>query len=132
MIDGLAGAGNMKTGKEAVAELIGLLFMSRTYAHMAHLKTGSYAEHKALDDFYSGIVDLADSLAEVAQGKFGKLDVPAISVNGSVDKPARILEIHMEQVLKLGMSCSSGAMKNIVDEIEALYLSTLYKLRELA
>lgn len=133
MINGLAAGGSkMKAGKEAVAEIVGMLMMSRTYAHMAHLKTESYAKHIALNEFYDAIVGFADSLAEVAQGKYGKLDIPQIAVKGNVDKPIAVLEMHVDDILKLAASCSNGAMKNIVDEIEALYLSTLYKLKELS
>ena len=120
-----------KMGKDSIAEMIGTLFMSRTYAHMAHLKTGSYAEHKALDDFYSDIVGLADSLAEVAQGKYGTLDVPYVEMVGRVDMPIKALELHMGIFCDLAMDVSVGALRNIVDEVEALYLSTLYKLKEL-
>lgn len=132
IIDGLAaGGGKMKKGKEAVAEIIGIMFMSRDFAHKAHLKTPSYAKYMALNEFYEGIVDFADSMAEVAQGKFGLLDIPSISTKGSVEKPIRGLEMHMDDICELGMYCKTGALKNIVDEIEALYLTTLYKLKEL-
>ena len=131
MLDGLATTKKMKKGKEAAAEIVGILFMSRTYAHMAHLKTGDYAKHVALNGFYDAVVDLADSFAEVSQGKFGKLDVPFLAIEGDVDKPIEALESHMEDIVALGSTCGSGAIKNIVDEIEACYLQTLYKLREL-
>lgn len=121
----------MKQGKSAVAEIVGILMRVRTYSHLAHLKTSSYSKHTALNEFYESIVDFADRLAEVAQGKFGKLDIPALDVKGNVDKPIDILMMNMEELLGLSDACGNGAMKNIVDEVEALFLSTLYKLREL-
>lgn len=132
--DGLA-AGPMKKSKmggEAISEIIGVMFMSRDFAHKAHLKTPSYAKHIALNEFYDAIVDFADSLAETAQGKFGLLDIPLVSMKGNIDKPIPGLTMHMEEICDLGMSCRTGAIKNIIDEIEALYLSTLYKLKELS
>lgn len=132
--EGLAGGGSMrkmKMGGEAVAEVIAIMFMSRDFAHKAHLKTPSYAKHMALKDFYDSIVDFADSLAETAQGKYGLLDIPSVGMKGNVDKPIKGLEMHMEEILELGRACGTGALKNILDEIEALYLSTLYKLKEL-
>ncbi len=43
--------------------LIATLLLARDITHREHLKTRSYAQHMALGDFYTGIVDLADSLA---------------------------------------------------------------------
>lgn len=50
-----------------IGELIIKLFHARTTAHILHLKTRSHAQHKALNDFYDEIVDLADALAEAYQ-----------------------------------------------------------------
>ena len=45
------------------------LLFSQTQAHVFHLQTGSYAEHKALQGYYEGIDDLVDSLVESYQGE---------------------------------------------------------------
>ena len=47
---------------------------SRTQAHIFHLQTPSFAEHKALNDYYDGIVDLVDGFVESYQGKYGVLN----------------------------------------------------------
>ena len=117
--------------KGDIAKFIATLMMSRTYSHLAHLKTGSYAQHKALNDLYDGIVGVLDSFAEAAQGEFGKLDIPYISMIGSVDAPAKGIASHLKTLEKLGEGCSQGYLKGIFDEIVALYRSTLYKLNEL-
>ncbi len=129
--EGLAGkvSGMDKTGD--VAKFIGVLMMSRTYAHLAHLKTGSYSQHKALNDLYDGLIDKLDSFAEAAQGEFGKLDIPYINIMGSVDTPSKAIASHLKTLEKLGEGCSQGYLKGIFDEIVALYRSTLYKLNEL-
>lgn len=132
VMEGLAKGKGMKTGKDAVAEIVGLLLAARTYAHLAHLKTPSYAQHEALGCFYDGIVGMADSIAEVAQGKWGKLEFPVKSVIGNVDKPIQVLEGQMEEICDLARGCNVGALKNLFDGVEELYLSTLYKLRELS
>lgn len=129
---GLAKGASLKTGAAAIAEIVGITFMSRTYTHMAHLKTASFAKHKALNDFYDDIVDLADSLAESAQGLYGKLDVPFVNMQGSVDKPIEALESQLASIKRLCKVCDEPFIENIVQEIEALYRSTIYKLRELA
>jgi hypothetical protein len=119
-------------GKAKAEKIIGVLFMSRTAAHLAHLKTPGYSKHMALNEFYSEIVELADSFAEVAQGKWGKLDFPFDRMVGNIDKPADMLEEHMEMIKSIGEGCGVGALNNIIDEIEALYLGTIYKIRELS
>ncbi len=120
-----------KTGANMVAEIIGIMFMSRTYAHMAHLKTGSFAAHKALDSFYDCIVGKADSLAEASQGLYGKLDIPYVGIDGNVMDPISALESHIARIKTLGRSCDEPYLENILQEIEALYRSTLYLLKEL-
>ena len=44
---------------------------------------------------------------------------------------ADVLEASLEEILKDSADCKVRALCNIVDEIEGLYLSTIYKLREL-
>ena len=131
-MEGLAKTLGKKKGKSAVAEIIGVLFMSRTYTHMAHLKTPSYSKHVALNELYDGIVELADSLAEAAQGKFGKLDIPAIAVSGNVNDPVGVIEEHIALLEKLGKGCDEPFLDNIFQEIQAMYYSKLYKLRDLS
>jgi len=117
--------------KDALAKMIGLLFMSRTYSHMAHLKTASYSKHKALKGFYEDIVDLADGLAEAVQGLHGKLDIPFMDMKGDVNDPIAGLTAHVQMIDNLSKKCGEDWIDNIVQEIQKLYRSTLYKLREL-
>lgn len=131
MEEGLA-KGASKNGKAAVAEIIGVMFMSRTYAHMAHLKTGSFSQHKALNEFYDGVVDLADSLAEASQGLFGRLDIPFVDMMDSVTEPIKGIENQAAKIKQLSSTCSEPYLGNILQEIEALYRKTLYLLKELS
>ena len=118
--------------QDIISKLAGILLMSRTASHLSHWKTGSYSKHKALQKFYEDIVDLVDSFVETAQGKFGKLDIPYIELKGDIEDPVSMLESHLVMVDNLGKKCEIGALKNIFDEIQALYLSTIYKCRELS
>jgi hypothetical protein len=125
-------------GAAKAAKIVGIMFMSRTYAHMAHLKTSSYNVHMALNDFYDAdeeedldVVDLADSLAEVAQGKWGKIDVPFVGIEGNLLDPANGLRKHLEMVLAEAEGCEGRALNAIVDQIEELYLKTIYLIDEL-
>ena len=129
--EGLAGKVSGMDKTADIAKFIGVLMMSRTYAHLAHLKTGSYSAHKALNDLYDGLADLLDSFAEAAQGEFGKLDIPYVNMMGSVDNPSKTVASHLKTLEKLSEGCSNGYLGGIIDAIVALYRSTLYKLNEL-
>lgn len=128
---GLAGK-EMKNCGPDIAKAIGIMFMSRTYAHMAHLKTKSYATHKALDEFYNEIIDAADELIEAAQGQYGILDVPFVNISGSVNDPIGGLQGHLKQLDMAMENCDEDYLMNIYQEITKLYRSTLYKLVNLS
>lgn len=130
-----AKSGKMDMGKDAGAvkagNIIAKMFADRTFAHMAHLKTSSHAAHKALNKFYDDVVDVADDFAEAAQGKFGKLNIPVGQVSTDLSNAADVLEMSCMDIRKESEGCNNKALLAIVDDIEALYLSTIYKLREL-
>jgi len=54
-----------------ITPLISLLFHSQVQAHIYHLQTDSYAQHKALNDYYDAIPDIIDSIVESFQGEYG-------------------------------------------------------------
>lgn len=114
-------------------DLLGTLFLARDVAHRVHLSTRSYAKHMALNDFYEGIVGLADDFAETYQGRHGLLSsIPLIST-----KKSNIVEFLQGQVDEIekerkNICGDDSPLQNIIDEIVGLYLRTLYKLRFLA
>jgi len=116
----------------AAAELICKLFHARTAAHMAHLQTTSYAQHKALNDFYDGIVGLADDFAETYQGIFGLIG-PYPEVAMPSGKPTEWIDGLRKWLKEYRQECCQGEtpLENIHDEIQALCASTVYKLKYL-
>jgi len=116
----------------AAAELICKLFHARTAAHMAHLQTTSYAQHKALNDFYDGIVGLADDFAETYQGIFGLIG-PYPEMAMPSGKPAEWIDGLRTWLKEYRKECCQGEtpLENIHDEIQALCASTVYKLKYL-
>lgn len=118
-----------------MSDFIGLMFLARDVTHSVHLNTRSYAKHKALQEFYEGIVDLADGLAEVYQGRHGLIG--PISLH-SAKKSSNVVEFLQEQLAAIEkaryevIDQSDTPLQNLVDGIVELYLSTLYKLRFLA
>ena len=45
-------------------EMVSILLHSQTQAHIFHLQTKSYSEHKALQNYYEGIDGLVDGVIE--------------------------------------------------------------------
>ncbi|MFM2203998.1 MAG: Yellowstone lake phycodnavirus 2 [Bacteroidota bacterium] len=97
-----------------------------------HHQTDSYAVHKALNKFYDGILDLTDGLVESVSGIHGR------PMKYQIDSPVDYK--NPEQVIKYFKSCYNMIEKerkdiyqetwiqNQVDEISALFASTLYLL----
>lgn len=120
------------------AEFIAVLFLARDIAHREHLRVngpGSYAKHVALNTFYDEIVGLTDSLTEAYQGRNGILkNIPLLENEfgiGSVTGFQKQLE-WIESNRYKAISKEDTALQNIIDEIVALYLSLIYKLKNLA
>lgn len=118
-----------------MSDFIGQLFLARDVAHSVHLNTRSYAKHKALQKFYTNIVDLADGLSEAYQGRHGLMGPITLQ---SAKKSVNIVEFLESQLKEIEavrydvVAKSDTALHNLIDEIVSLYLSTLYKLRFLA
>lgn len=122
----------MKNCGPDIAKAVGIMFLSRTMSHMAHLKTKSYATHIALNEFYDGIIDLADNLIEAAQGQYGILDVPFVNASGNVNDPIGMLQGHLKQLETTMSMVDEDYLMNVFQEIQSLYRSTLYKLVNLS
>jgi DNA-binding ferritin-like protein len=105
-----------------------------TSLHQLHLKItgpGSFAAHKALNEFYDGMPDLVDAVAEQYQGAREKLlDFPAVSPYkcGSVQEAmSHIKELYTE-VNELQKIMPFSEVVNQLDEMKSLIASTKYKL----
>jgi hypothetical protein len=97
-----------------------------------HHQTDSYAVHKALNKFYDGILGLTDGLIESVSGIHGR------PTRYQIDSPVDYK--NPEQVVKYFKSVYNAIEKerkdiyqetwvqNQVDEISALFASTLYLL----
>ena len=117
------------------ADFIGTLFLARDVTHSVHLNTRSYAKHVALNEFYDGIVDLADKFAEAYQGRHGLIGPITLM---SAKKTTDVIEFlkdslaDIEEMRYKVCEKDDTPLQNIIDEIVGQYLTTLYKLRFLA
>ncbi len=122
---------------DQAAEIIATLFLARDIAHRAHLAVdgpGSFARHDALGAFYEAVVGLADDLAETYQGRFDVLlDIPLLDAPPQSDIMAALASQRewLRKTRYEAIPKEETPLQNIVDEIEALYSRTHYKLKRL-
>ena len=117
------------------ADFVGTLFLARDVAHSVHLNTRSFAKQSALNEFYDGIVDLADKFAEAYQGRHGLIGPITLMSAKKTGNIVEFLEESLKEVEAVRYKVCDKAdtpLQNIIDEIVGQYLSTLYKLKFLA
>lgn len=107
------------------AQFIGALFQSRDLMHMAHLQTTSYAEHKALDGYYNGILDLTDSFTEKYFGRNKR--VPFVIPESKGEDAVPHLK-GMQKMIESEMGNYPDDLQNIMQEMLGLVNETLYLL----
>ena len=106
---------------------VGLLMNSRTQSHAFHLTTKSFAEHKALQAYYEGIVPLLDSYAEAVMGKYGRFRKVIVGRRTVARNPRAYFKSLLTQIRSIRLPRDTY-LRNIQDEITALIRSTLYML----
>lgn len=119
---------------DQVGLFIGTLMQSRTQAHIYHLQVqgvGSYAAHKALQEYYEGIIPLLDDLAEAIQGRYGIITGYKMADTIREDNNARMyfdgLSKFVETMRK--QIPQDSYIQNQVDTVVDLIESTKYKLK---
>ena len=116
-----------------IEKLVTQIFATRNIAHLAHWKTKKYAEHVALGDFYEDVVDLLDDYVECYQGMFGLIKIDELPACDHED----ILDYLQADLLFISsnrdkLSKKVAALDNMLQEIEGLYMKTVYKLTHLS
>lgn len=115
-------------------EFVGLMFFERSVAHANHLTTSMFSRHDALQKFYEGIVELADSFSEAYIGRFGDIDEIQMSWTSPEDEIIDFLQGSLEWIEAnryIVAPQRDTALQNIIDEIVSLHLSTLFLLKRL-
>ena len=116
---------------EQLGKFLGTLMSSRNQAHIFHLQTPSFAAHKALNEYYDEIVDLLDSYAEMAQGRYGIIRGYQMTGQIMEDDSAVKYFMGLQKFVDgiRGQLPQDGELNNTVDEISGLISSTIYKLK---
>ena len=122
-----------RSDNAAAAEFFITLLHAATSGHVLHLQTRSYAQHKALDEFYSELPGLVDSVIEAYQGKYGLvLDYPngyAVPTGQPIDFLSDLGDFVTMNRPSVG---DDSELQNLIDGVMELIDSTIYKLRFLA
>lgn len=108
-----------------------ILFHARQQAHFWHLDTTSYSEHKCLENFYTGILDLTDSLLETYIGKGKRIDFGGVRMTFHAYSKDKMIEYFKKLARyinkrKKSLGPSDGDLNNILEEVLALTNKTLY------
>ena len=113
----------MSSGK-----FVSALMHSRTQAHIFHLRTKSFAAHKALQGYYEAIVPLLDTYAESYQGRYGLIS--GYTIGPQINQNPMGAKAYFIRLLRIIESTKIRGtyLANIRDEIYALVYQTLYML----
>lgn len=118
-----------------IEKLIARVFYTRNLAHFEHWRakgSGSFAKHMALGGFYDGVIGALDALVEAHQG--------ANDLIGAVPSPGKVdddiltaLQADADWIEKNheGVCGGNRAVGNLLDNVTAVYLSAIYKLKNL-
>lgn len=100
-----------------------------TTGHLLHLQSRSFAQHSALGEFYPELEELADSLIEAYQGKYGIVSGYPVGPSMPSSDPISFAESLSNFVRTTRAAVASDSeLQNIIDEVQSLIDSTLYKL----
>ena len=113
-----------------IEEFVSRGFALRDAAHLAHWASRSYAEHKTLGKFYSDLIDSMDAVIEAYQG----CNVLIKTVKPRGYEPDDILSQIIKEANWIAenrdnIADGNQVLENQLDELGALYASTVYKLR---
>jgi hypothetical protein len=113
-------------------EMICNILHSRNQVHVFHLQTKSFAEHKALNDYYDGVVGLFDGIVESYQGKYGiikNFKTFKIEQYRNNKKTISYFERLLDIIDENRDSVEDSYIQNQIDTVQELINSTVYKLK---
>lgn len=112
-------------------QFVSLGLLARDLSHLAHWKTGSYAEHVTLQEFYDGLLELLDAFVEQYQGYYNKRLAISRAADSQEGDIKEVIEYQCEWIERNRYDIcdeDESALQNTLDEILRLYQTTLYKL----
>ena len=104
---------------------------ARDTAHLLHLNTTSYAEHKALDTFYNDWLGLVDTFVETYAGRYQRIEgvtsitIPAVKADEYLKTLRAFVQIEAASIIAPTLDAD---LANILADMLALINHTLYML----
>jgi len=123
---------NESKSSSGFKDMVSILLHSQTQAHIFHLQTKSYAEHKALQGYYEGIDALVDGLIESYQGKYDVITQYNSIKNEDYKSNEQIIKyfkVLVTMIEKNRKGVKESFIQNQIDTVQELINSTVYKLR---
>jgi hypothetical protein len=93
--------------------------------HLQHLQTSSFAEHKALNEYYDGILDFTDSFTEKYFGRNKRIP---IEIPASKAEDAKSHMMKMQAMIEGEIKNYPADLQNILQDMLGLVNETLYLL----
>lgn len=112
-------------------DLVHQLLQIRDQLHVIHWQTRSYAQHKALDETYTKLLDLADEFVEDMTGRYGdfKIEKP-IEVKNINEVKLQTYVVEVIGFLKgVDSVIKDTDLLNIRDEMLGVFHKLKYLLR---
>jgi len=117
---------------EDFCEMVCQILHSQKQAHIFHLGTKSYSEHKALQKYYESIDGIVDGIVESYQGKYGLLTNYKSYKNQTYKNKNQVLKYFtslLNTIEEKRDSVDDSYLQNQIDTIQELIYSTMYKLK---
>lgn len=114
-------------------KIVQMLFYFHDAAHFKHLQTMHYAEHKALDKLYKGLVEFKDEIAELLLGYLAPkrfTEAPKLPVDKNMDHNRILDELckFADELYEYGEQTKWWALSNKAAELSGLGYQVKYLL----
>ena len=131
--------GRMLTRLATVSEPARLEFLARLLSasasvHIHHLKTSSFSRHEALNDLYTELPGLVDTLDEECRGEYGSSNLyPPVTVSVLPEDDPLTFVTELFDFVKVNRYevSDESYIQNSIDAICSLLSRTKFKLRDL-
>ena len=106
------------------------MFELQVNAHIAHLQATTYAHHMALNELYTGLIDLIDRYIESSQSVEILRGYGNITITEGANMKSWLL-VKKKEIELHKKTLTEGQLQQICDDFSELISSTLYKLTSL-
>jgi len=116
-----------------IEQLVSKVFFTRDLSHLEHWRTQNGEVHRALGDFYDGVIGELDGIVECYQGTFGLIGAVVLSTSVSAQTITDHLVSERDWIRdnRTKIARNDSSLGNLLDNLTALYSKTIYKLQNL-